>query len=400
MVSALQTSDTTSPSALAWRWYLVTFCRNLVLIYPVYALMISAAGVGAWGLAWLFVIWSLAAVTFQVPAGVIADRFNRRHILIGASLIKSSGFLVWWLWPDYAGFALGFVLWGAGSAFWSGTAEAWLYEVLQNRGQVVTYARVYGRGRAADNLGVVLALAAGGAAAEWGFAVPLLASIVSSALIALLIWVLLPDSGRTGTVQALSESQAPDDGVDAPPLHQALHEFRVDAGVRYLASGLILATVGYGVYEEYVPLVLEAYGFRVGLIGLLVALCYLARSFGMLVAPHVGIPGPLTSLAVSGILLLLAALAPAWWYVVGLGLFFVLTAMAELRFMDALQRQMSGKARATVVSLAAVGMELGAVLLYLFIGGLAAALGWHQASVATALLLLILVAPLVWLRRA
>jgi hypothetical protein len=107
-----------------------------VLIYPVYALMISACRHWMPGsLAWLFVIWSRGRR--DIPG---AGRGYCRSTGTGAtswllpSLIKASGFLVWWLLAGLCtGFALGFVLWGAGSAFWSGTAEAWLYEALQRR---------------------------------------------------------------------------------------------------------------------------------------------------------------------------------------------------------------------------------------------------------------------------
>jgi MFS family permease len=61
---------------------------------------------------------------------------------VGAFL-TAAGFASWTFWPTYAGFAMGFGLWGLGGALCSGTLEALLYDGL---GDSETYARTAGRG--------------------------------------------------------------------------------------------------------------------------------------------------------------------------------------------------------------------------------------------------------------
>jgi len=73
------------------------------------------------------------------------------------SLLGGLGYATWIIVPSYAGFALGFILWGASSALISGTFEAHVYDELAARGSTGRYAALIGKAKAAA---LVLNLAA------------------------------------------------------------------------------------------------------------------------------------------------------------------------------------------------------------------------------------------------
>ncbi|TDJ30161.1 MAG: hypothetical protein E2O59_03085 [Gammaproteobacteria bacterium] len=93
----------TNAKKFEWVWYAHGFLRELVLIYPTYAIMMQQGGISAIELSTLFIIWSFALFVFEVPSGILADRISRRNLLVISGMIKGSTFLIWWLVPGFAG---------------------------------------------------------------------------------------------------------------------------------------------------------------------------------------------------------------------------------------------------------------------------------------------------------
>ena len=50
---------------------------DLILIYPLYAVMFVDHGVSPSQLALLFAVWSAVGLALEVPSGVLADHFSR-----------------------------------------------------------------------------------------------------------------------------------------------------------------------------------------------------------------------------------------------------------------------------------------------------------------------------------
>ncbi len=92
--------------------YGYSFLEEFVLLYPVYALLFSDAGLSVWQISSLFALWSVTAVVLEVPSGAWADAVSRRLLLVVGPLLTGAGFALWVLVPSYAAFAAGFVLWG------------------------------------------------------------------------------------------------------------------------------------------------------------------------------------------------------------------------------------------------------------------------------------------------
>jgi hypothetical protein len=109
----------------------------------VYALLFADAGLTAAQISTLFVIWSVVSFAAEIPSGAWADVWSRRRLYAVGAFLTAAGFASWTFWPTYAGFAMGFGLWGLGGALCSGTLEALLYDGL---GDSETYARTAGRG--------------------------------------------------------------------------------------------------------------------------------------------------------------------------------------------------------------------------------------------------------------
>jgi MFS family permease len=129
----------------------------MMLLFPLYAVMFEDSGLNAFQISLLFIVWSATAFILEVPSGVFADKYSRKHILALGQLFKITGFVFWILMPNFVGFMIGFIFWGIKSALHSGTFEALIYDELKTFKKESLYTKVYGRLETAGNIAVITA---------------------------------------------------------------------------------------------------------------------------------------------------------------------------------------------------------------------------------------------------
>jgi MFS family permease len=263
----------TSTRHIAARWYAFGYLREVVLIYPVYAIMMGANGIAPLELSALFIVWSGSALVFEVPSGVLADRYSRKRLLAASGLVKGSVFVVWWFAPNFWGYLSGFIVWGFGSSLVSGTSESFLFDTLKQRGQTDAFARIYGRGLMANSLGVATALAGGGYAARAGYALPLVASALMPMAASLIVALTFVEPPRSA---ALSQPRF------TGTLAAGLKEVRGNRTMLRIVAMFATLVTAYGVLDEYVgPFLIETREFSLGAIGVIYASLYAMRTLGM-----------------------------------------------------------------------------------------------------------------------
>lgn len=366
--------------SLKWRLLLGAFLEDFILIYPFYQLMMLAQGVNIAQISGLFILWSLVSIVAEIPTGVLADRIPRRYLLVTAQILRAAGFGVWLVWPDWWGYATGFVLWGISGAFHSGTYQAFVYDELAAVGQSQRYTWWQGRLNALTELGLMLCAFAGAAAIQWGY----------DGVGYISIAVGLITAGLYATLPS------------APPREQLAdtgywHELKVGVGealrtptiLRLAILGAVVGSV-YGVMEEYTPVYAAIPGLELWQISLLEGIIGVAVIGGSLVAHRlqaVGDKGFAWLLALAG-LALIAAAAP--WRIPGFGavmLGFGLLKLLEVAYDARLQHEISSHRRATITSVSGFILEILSIGLYGIFGLLAqlygtlTAFGWIGGGV-------------------
>jgi MFS family permease len=369
-------------------WLAHTFIDDLILIYPVYAIMMLGEGVNEFELSVLFVIWALASFAFEIPSGVVADKVDRRRYLFAGSLAGAAGFLVWWLWPIFSGFALGFVLWSLGSAIHSGTQQSLLYDVLHEQNRTSAFARIYGRGKAASSVAVLFAMALGGFLAQNGYPSVLLLSALAPFLSGLLVLAFIrePIRSHSGPLDEASEEQE-------RPFREALLSLRRQPRLRLIALMFIVFVGLSGVVDEYIgPLLKDELNMTLGTIGLIYGAVLGCLAFGNAIAHRLGAVqlSTLGRVSAGSHLLLAAGLALAVhvnvvWLIVSSGLYFFVMGAVQVLLETGLQNEIDVSARATITSVAGAGLEIWVTGLFLAIGALAVSFGWSSALMAVAL---------------
>jgi len=107
-----------------------------------------------------------SCVALEIPSGLLADRYGRKHSLILGFLglfISGIGFL---LFSDFIPFALIFCLFGASIAMGSGADRALLYDNLLAENRTEEYPRIISRARAIGAVSLGLSMLLGGALQE------------------------------------------------------------------------------------------------------------------------------------------------------------------------------------------------------------------------------------------
>jgi MFS family permease len=170
------------------RVYAFSFFDAFILVYGLYTLLFVQSGVSPAGVGLLLGVWSTTAFVLEIPTGIIADKYSRRHILFFAQVVRALGYAVWLLFPNFLGFLVGFILWGVKSAFTSGAFQGLVYDHLKDEGREADYARVIGRTKAASYAGITAAALAASLAVHFGgyrlvLAVSVVAGLIAGAVI-------------------------------------------------------------------------------------------------------------------------------------------------------------------------------------------------------------------------
>lgn len=360
------------------RIYAFKAADAFILIYPLYAVMFVDAGLNAAQIGLALAVWSTTAFLLEVPAGVIADRWPRRWVLAGAQLFRLAGYGLWLAYPHFWGFVGGFLLWGAKSAFTSGTFEALVYDEMKAAGRTEDYTRVIGR---ADAVQFAASLGASGVAAlvaKAGYGVLLQASLAACAL-ATILPLTLPKVPRGRAGHDLDYLQHLKLGIG-----QVL---RAPALLRMIVFLALVVALG-GALDEFWSI----FARRAGLSNSAVAIFLGLMSAGQAVAAawaHRARRLPDWSFHVmvvaGGVLLAIAAAlfrpASVLLLIAFSGLFKVVDTVFEGR----LQHAIPDETRATLGSVKGFAVQGACTALYLSFGPLAAATSYRTAFLATGL---------------
>ncbi|WP_141575393.1 MFS transporter [Actinomadura sp. WMMA1423] len=331
-----------------------------------YAVLFADAGLSPAAISSLFVIWSVTTFALELPSGLWADVFSRRLLLVASPLLAGAGFGLWAFFPSYPVFALGFVLWGAGSALRSGTMQALVYEELERVGAPDAYARLIGRSEAVSLLAVVVASAvASPVLAAWGYRALGAASVAACVGCAVAGWF-LPES-RGGGEGAASLGSV---------VRLGWAQVRGEPAVRW-ALVLVVVLEGVTSLDEYVPLLVGSTGVAASAVPLLVLVVTVGDAVGGWSAGR-GVRWLAPVLGVGAVCLAVGCLGgrPGGLVLVAaaFGVFRWAMAAADAR----LQERVGDGARATVTSVAGFGAEVVAVLVY---AGYAVGSRWAGAGV-------------------
>jgi MFS family permease len=153
--------ETDSGASIVLRYYLYRAVGGPGFIAPIYVLYLLAndlsyAAIGAIGSIQGFVV-----LAGEIPTGYVGDRIGRRNSLLAAQVLFGCSVVGMILAQGFLGFALSFALLSFAMTFVSGSADAWLYEILEEYLDEDRYTYVRGRGGAVGQWATAATMIAG-----------------------------------------------------------------------------------------------------------------------------------------------------------------------------------------------------------------------------------------------
>jgi MFS family permease len=349
---------------------------ELVPLYPLYALLFLDTGLSGAQISMLFAVWSITSFITEVPAGVLADRWSRRGVVVLAGVLQAAGFAVWTAAPEAWAFAVGFVIWGLSGALVSGASEALVYDGLAAVGAEGSYARVNGWMTSAELLvQVPTAFAASALFAVGGYPLVGWAS-VAVCLAAAALALRFPEAPRTV-----------EDG-DEETLREGVVESLRSPSLRVLVLSVALIG-GLDAIEEYFPVLAGDWGVPTTAVPFAVLVIALAGAAGAALGGRADRLRGGTLLALLVVAAGCLAAAAVWARPAALvavavfyALYLAVLVVAEARLQDGI----ASTHRATITSVAGLGIEVASLLVFA---------AWALGGPTTVALLVLAVVPVV-----
>lgn len=129
-----------------WKIYLFRFFSNMYFITAVMMpFFIEWGKLDFTKIMTLEAIFLVSTLLFEIPTGVVADKYSRKLSLLLGSITGMVGVIVYTIYPSFWLFALGEIIWGISQAFYSGADEALLYDSLKEMKREKESKKIIGR---------------------------------------------------------------------------------------------------------------------------------------------------------------------------------------------------------------------------------------------------------------
>lgn len=187
------------------KYYAYNLFSIMGFIIPFVAIMFDENGLSATQIAIVMMTSKIVQLIFEIPSGVLADRYSRKYVLLVSRFINGIPWILWALFPSFWGYLAGYVFFGINASLDSGCAEAFVYDELSKYKRRDLFERVQGRSGALVSVGVIIACLGAYALTKYGYGYNtlLFLSFVTTVISAFILWTIKP-------AKAVEKSEEPE----------------------------------------------------------------------------------------------------------------------------------------------------------------------------------------------
>ncbi|MBI1777377.1 MAG: MFS transporter [Proteobacteria bacterium] len=359
--------------------YGFSFFDQFMIVIPLLVPYLATKGIGMGQFMELQAVFALVIVCGQMPTGLLSDVWGRKKTLLLGSILKAASFSLLPLWDTYEGFLLYHLTMGIALSMISGGDVAFVYEsYLAAGGEKSRGTAVLGNAKLAAQIGTTVSALIGGAVVILSYGHLLWANAVLSWIPVILVLGLAEP--QAGPARGKIRAEALKTMLSTTLVRDAAIRLVLLNMVAWGTGGLVMFWVNQKYWQEsgvplaYFGVLLAGYGLILGLAG---------RSAALLQARY----GRRRLLAAVGVLPIVAYFAMAsffgWGGILAGAVGQVGRGLGEVLFLNALNERISSAFRATVISMAQMGIRGAFFLLGPLVGyGID---GWGLPSVLSAL---------------
>ena len=152
--------------------YLIKLSKWFSLVMPIIVLFYEEQGLGLHEVFLLKSVYSVAAVTLEIPSGYLADVWGRKRCLLWGSVLFFLGYLLYSFTGAFSAFLCAELLLGAGQTLVNGADSALLYDTAAHYKAEQHYLRYEGRLTMIGNFAEAIAGIFGGLLAAYSLRFP------------------------------------------------------------------------------------------------------------------------------------------------------------------------------------------------------------------------------------
>lgn len=256
--------------------YLAVFCQGVVFWYAIEKVFMTNIGFNEAGIGAMVAAYSAVMLLVETPAGILADRWSRKGVLILASVALGLSALLGGLSAGPALFVISTLFWGMYSALSSGTYDSIIYDVLQEEeGTSKRYEKFYGRHKIVEGLAFVVGSLSGGVMAQLiDMRATFFYSLIPIALSIVLLWLF-----KDPTIHKAEPAASLKDHIS-----QTLHAILRKRTLLTILVSLVALTVVLSSLYEFSQLWLIALAVPIIFYGPASALLFASWSIGGMIA--------------------------------------------------------------------------------------------------------------------
>jgi MFS family permease len=148
--------------------YVAVFLQGLALWVPIEKLFMTSIGFDPASIGVMAAVYAGVVPVFEIPSGVLADRWSRRGVLVLAGLAAIVSVIVGGLSQNVLTYMVAAVFLGLFFAMQSGTLDSLVYDtVLDETGDSESFEHTIGRLRLVESIALVASALAGGVIAQF-----------------------------------------------------------------------------------------------------------------------------------------------------------------------------------------------------------------------------------------
>lgn len=170
------------------RLFLSNFLAGLVFWYGIEKLFMINIGIDAVGVGIATALLAFFNLVFDIPAGILADKWSRKGVLVISSLSLATCSLILGFSSGLPMYLIGYLFYGLFVVTFSGTYQAIIYDILHEKGRKEEYSKVMGRAYALYLLGSAVAnIFSGFLVSYFNFSLPFTITVIPCILNVVLI---------------------------------------------------------------------------------------------------------------------------------------------------------------------------------------------------------------------
>ena len=131
--------------------------KNLRFFEPYMLIYFLTSGINLFYIGILFSIREIIVYIFEIPSGVIADRYGKKTELVICFLFYIASFIIFFIGTEFYVFAIAMILYALGEAFRSGTHKSMIMAFLDQHNIKDSKTKVYGLTRSYSLIGSMIA---------------------------------------------------------------------------------------------------------------------------------------------------------------------------------------------------------------------------------------------------